>query len=420
MFAVITFGMAVLSGTPAAILAVLVGLAALAVTLTGRGSTRIPSGNHRQSRLLLLGVISFGLIGVIAIPGLTFGPSSPWLDRFPGVIWASIGLAALAGENRDRDLRHPLVVIALAATAVFGVLHIQAVRDIGLDVLVLHKQAAAAIADGLSPYSGAVTVPNGAPYAGPDDFIVGYPYPPVTAIGFSLGEWVAGDARYTGLVSWLAFLAMLGISGLRNRQPHQIYVMLLLAALPGWPLVLRAAWTEPFSLALLAAMFFTWGSQRMSGGFLGLGLASKQYFAVTAPVLALMRGSPKWTRKIAALIAIAAVQAVGFIWGPQVFWSAAVEFHLSTPPRPESSNLVGLASLLGGSWSAPTAVTFGAGLLVAVVTGLRAKTRQDVVLALAATLGVSFFLSSQAFANYWFLVMGLVALAMAEADDKRA
>lgn len=418
VFAVIAFGLAVVGGTPAAIIAVLVGLVALGIALL-RSAIRTDRGEaSRLNRLLGFGVVLFGLVGTLGIPGLSLGPSSPLLDRLPGVIWVVVGLVALAADRSGREARKSLVLFALAVTAVIGVIHIETVRDIGLDVMVLHKQAADAIAEGQNPYTEAVTVQNGAPDAAPDDVIVGYPYPPLTALVFSIGEWVFDDARFMGLIAWLAFLAMLGLSGLRERKDGRVFLVLLLAALPGWPLVLRAGWTEPLSLALLAAMFFTWSRQRVSGGLLGLGLASKQYFAVAAPILALIRGEKRWQRVSAAVVAVIVVLGVGFAWGPNAFWSAGIEFHLSTPPRPESSNLVGLASLLGASWKAPTAVTLGLGALVAIATGSGARSRTDVMLAVASTLAVSFFVSSQAFANYWYLIMGLVALALVDYLDR--
>jgi hypothetical protein len=143
-----------------------------------------------------------------------------------------------------------------------------------------------------------------------------------------------------------------------------------------------------------------------------MALASKQYFAVTAPLLLLHRESGWVRRAMVAGAVIAATIGAVILWDAGAFWSAAVEFHTSTPPRPDGLNLVGLASLLGLSWNPPTFLALAAGLLVAIAAGRRSAHRAGFMLALGLTLAASFLFSSQAFANYWFLIAGLCGLAL--------
>ena len=416
LVAAVGFGLAVLGGTKGTVVVVVIGLAALGWSFKDRQQGREGS---RDPRLLAV-VVLFGLLGALGIPGFSLGPSTALLDRLPGLLWILLAVVAFFFSRMGRWFRITVAAAVLLLTAVIGVLHIQATEGVGLDVLFLHEQAADAIAAGENPYTDAVSVPNGSPTAEPGDVIEGYVYPPATAIAYSLGEWALDDPRYTSLAAWLALLAMIGASALRTNSNRRLYLMLILASLPGWPLVLRAAWTEPLSLALIAAAFFIWRAPVKSGLALGLGLASKQYFAVAAPVLLLHRDSSRRSRAVVALAVVTVVLGVGIAWDPAAFWSATVEFHATTPPRLDSANLVGILGLWDITWDPPTYLTIGIGLVVAIAAGSRSKSRQSFVLALAAALGASFFVSSQAFSNYWFLIMGLMVLGLVDAVDDPA
>jgi hypothetical protein len=329
-------------------------------------------------------------------------------------------LAVVLFVSRQRGGGRQIVVVVSIVTVVFSVLfginHVEAARGIGFDVLFLHEEAANALAAGENPYTEAVTVDNGAPTAAPGDQIEGYVYPPVTAFAYAVGEWAWDDPRYASLVSWVGLLLLVSVWAIRRPASQLPYLVLLLATLPGWPLVLRAGWTEPFSLLLLAAAATTWPRPAASGFWLGLGLASKQYFAVAAPFLLMHRGRGWRSRALVAAVVTALIVGIGVIWDPGAFWSAAVEFHTSTPPRPDSSNLVGLLAGLGVAWDPPAALPLAVGLVVAALASMRSKDAASAFSALALALAVSFLVSSQAFANYWLMVMGLCLLALAKLE----
>lgn len=150
----------------------------------------------------------------------------------------------------------------------------------------------------------------------------------------------------------------------------------------------------------------------MSGVFLGAMLGSKQYFFVAAPLLALYRGA-KWLRRVLwAVLVITATIAGALLWDFSAFWSAAVEFHLTTPPRPDSQNLVGLFAVLGVDWDLPSLLPIATGLGASIATGLWARNRAQWFVGLAFTLATSFVVSSQAFPNYWFLIAGLCGIGL--------
>lgn len=416
LYSVVLFGMAARADKSAALAAlvatVLVG-ATLVIDRRSPPGYTIPDDSRHEKRLLAA-VLIFALLGALGLVPSAIGPTNGELERLPGLAWAILAICLFVARRRsDRKfVQWTVVSFTIVLTLVVGALHLRAVEGLGLDVHFLHVGAANALANGENPYTDAVVVPNGAPTAEPDDVITGYPYPPVAAVSYSIGEWVFSDPRYTSLAAWVVVLGLIGGSAIRTRSRETLYLMLLLATIPGWPNVLRAASTEPLSLALVTAAFLTWRRSKLSGFALGLGLASKQYFLVAAPI-ALLHRDEGWKRRLAIVIATAGV-AVGLplLIDFSAFWSAAVEFHSTTPPRVDSSNFVGILSSLGFDWTPPTALSLGAGLVVATALGRLSHSRNTLVLAVAAALGTSFMVSSQAFGNYWFLVAGLCVLGL--------
>jgi hypothetical protein len=162
----------------------------------------------------------------------------------------------------------------------------------------------------------------------------------------------------------------------------------------------------------MAGAVLMWRTRWGSGLNLGFALASKQYFVVTAPVVLLHRDE-EWRRRsiVAAMVVISTIGAALSL-DFEAFWSAAVDFHMNTPPRQDSSNLLGLAGALGLSWSPPATVGLILGLAVAALAGWTSRSSRDFVLAMTCALAASFLVASQAFANYWFLLFGLSVLAM--------
>jgi hypothetical protein len=131
---------------------------------------------------------------------------------------------------------------------------------------------------------------------------------------------------------------------------------------------------------LLAGAYAMWRSSAGSGLTTGLALASKQYFFATAPLLLLHRDARWKSRLVIAVSMIVVTIGAAVVWDPIAFWDAAVRFHLSTDPRPDGANLVGLASLFGLTWEPPGFLALAVGLVVGVLAGRHSSTRRSFML----------------------------------------
>jgi hypothetical protein len=332
---------------------------------------------------------------------------------------AGIALYWLSRRVELRRLAIGATVLTLTLTSAVSLMHLDQAEGLGLDVHFLHIAAADAMAEGRNPYTDAVEVEDGSPDAEPGDTIVGYPYPPVTAIAYAIGFWIFSEPRITSLLAWLLVLALFGVHAYRNRSRRSLYLMLILASVPGWPLVLRASWTEPLTLSLLALAFFLWRKTPWSGTALGLGLASKQYLIVSAPV-ALLHRDQGWLRRLLIAITVVVVTiGAAMVLDFSAFWTAAVEFHTSTSPRFDSSNLIGLLAGFGFEWTPPRLLGLVVGLIAATLTGRLSRSATTYVVATALALASSFLVSTQAFANYWYLIFGLCVLGLTARSEAR-
>lgn len=421
ILAIVLFGTAIRTNSPGGGLAVTVATFLLAFAIwTTRRDGSIEVGTAGSESQLLGAILVFSLMGLIGWAPSGIGPTSPWLERLPSIIWAGSAVWLFRGNREGKRVLAALVAIVVGASLVVGVLNLREAADVNLDVNLLHRAAANALSGGLNPYTDAVEVPNGSPTADEGDTIVGYPYPPVAAIAYSVGEWLFSDPRFTSLIVWLATLTLLGVHGVRRNRPEPVYLMILLASIPGWPLILRAAWTEPLTLLLMTAAFVLWRRPGRSGSMLGLGLASKQYLAVSAPLVLLHRDLGWVKRVIVAAVVATATIAVAVFADASAFWTAAVEFHLNTPVRTDSTNVVGLVAAMGADWHPPAYLSLAAGLITAVAVGRVSRKAGVFMAGMALILAVSFLFATQAFANYWFLVAGLCALGLLPTHPEEA
>ena len=415
LFAVVLFGLCVRGGSPSGLLALVGTILLVVAAVFMKHDAQVLTDARSMETRLALGVVLFGALGALGWSRSSIGGTTAVLEVLPGVAWIILGLFIhLARPKHVRFAKTAIAGITLTLTAFLGVVHIVATHGMSFDVLFLHREAAHALTQGLNPYTDAVSVPNGAPTAAPDEMITGYVYPPIPLLFYSIGEWVFSDARYVSLLAFLMFLGVIAIQAVRRPGKGGVLTLLLMASIPGWPLVLRAAWIEPLTLALAAAAFAFWARPVLSSVFLGMTLASKQYFAVTSPLLAVFRGRYWVRRALWAVLLVALTLGSALILNAGAFWESAVAFHMGTGSRADSVNLVGLLASFGIDWGPPFLVPLATGLVGASWAGYRTSRKSQFFMTLALALAASFMVSAQAFANYWFVIAGILGLVLLE------
>ena len=405
-----SFGLAVVLNVFAGTLFASLGLVLLSFSFGQR--------TERWSRHISPIRLAAALVTVALVSALISDP----LNGVPR-IWLAVAVPSIviafvvAGLASAWTRRHPLatgatvIVIALLT----GISLIHDVKDVGIDVVQLHRQAAMALAGGENPYGASVSVPNGSPDVPPGSMIVGYPYPPVAALVYASSTWLLGDPRWASLALWIV-LAGCGLLLFRGRQDAgSVLPFLLLSVLPGWAMMLRTGWTEMLSAALIAVAAVTWKRPVVSGIALGAALASKQYLIVALPIILFYRGDG-WRNRSAAAFATATLCVLpAFAWSPGDAWRSMVVFHALTSFRADSSSFAGVLALLGIHWSPPVWIGLGVSLTLTSLLARRAAGPGGLWRAMAAGLAAFLLLSSQAMPNYWFLV-AVVAVFGSQSD----
>ena len=364
---------------------------------------------------------------------LQWSPARPF-DAVPGwrpwfLAAAVVAVAAACAIAAGRGVvRHAGILALLATHLALGIwtIRTQPAPSPMIDVYMFQRDSVAALLAGINPY--AITFPN--PYAtgvyyGPDMVVdgrlmFGFVYPPLSAFLSVLGEWVGGDVRYAQLGAMTLAAACMAYT--RRGRLGGLAAGLYLFT-PRNLFVLDQSWTEPFVVLFLAATVWCAARHpRVAPYMLGLFLAVKQY-AVLALPLALLIGRPPMTfagfRRLAvpAVVVAAVVTLPLALWEPAGFLRAVVELQFYQPFRPEALSYLG--PLAGPDRQPP----FGTGVafaVAAVVMGLAlwraARTPAGFALGVAALFLAFFVLNKQAFANYYFFVIGALCVAVAATE----
>ncbi len=321
-------------------------------------------------------------------------------------LWAVCSLALLYLVYRRPSFRRSWVLGILAMGTIAIWLSLSSLVN---DVFLLHEGATQRIVAGQSPYSG-LTVPDGSPLAGEPEIITGYPYPLHTLAPFALAEVAGLDLRWASTAIWLTVAAIVLFRVARRRAVGMLEVALI--ATPAWVAEFWTAWTEPLTLAYLAAAAGWWQSPWIAGVLTGLGVTSKQYLIVLGPLLLgpafLANRRRMWGMLGAAATGLGAAVALD----PRGFWNSAVLFHLSQPPRHDSVNLIGILTSLKLPVPGVGILATALGLTVAILLRKGVKDAPSFLEASATTLAATFAFTPQAFPNYWFLVLSLLLLAL--------
>jgi len=328
----------------------------------------------------------------------------------------AMSVAGIVGARTGDVAKRISLILGIAGFAVasVGIVVEEWDSPAGFDVYLVHKAAGGAIADGLNPYSDAVQVVNGSPTAPEGSMIVGYPYPPVIAGTYAVSS-IATDPRIVSLVAWSVLVLALAVVAWRrlSRDSLPLAVFFLVASLPIWRLIWFGAWTEPLILFLFVAALVIWRrSALVAGVLLGLGLASKQYLVFLLPILLLYREDQYWRRLLFGAGAAVLTFLPFLLADPQAMGQALIGNIAGISFRPDTLSLPGMLYELGIVYELPRALWLALIAITGVIVGRYTRSARGLALSFAFVLGFA-FLTGLAFLNYWFLVFGLVAFAVA-------
>jgi hypothetical protein len=281
----------------------------------------------------------------------------------------------------------------------------------GLDTLRIHDSAAEEILKGENPYLTA-TAPNSYIFAPEGSEWVGYVYPPTTLVAFAGADILFGDSRWASTIAIAAFVALLLAPWSQLSTPVgavRAGVALAFVAMPELWIIIWGAWTDLIALPFLLGAAYLWKRHPLASAvLLGLALSTKPYFLPVLPLLLLWPSGPRIKRLVVVGgVVIATYLPFLLLDAPSVLKTFRLEDLVDSPYRPDSIGLAGLGINVPRFLSAAVALTAG------VILGRRGGRTERFFMAMAAVLSVAFLTAVQVFINYWFLIAGLLIIALA-------
>lgn len=343
------------------------------------------------------GWLAFVLAGAAVLVGAGLSPQ-PWLGR------ARVPLLLVP---------HFLLGLWLIRHALWG----------HTDVQYFQGDGSAALLRGVNPYT--ITFPDilsgwGLPYYGPglsdgERLLFGFPYPPLSLL-LALPGHLFGDYRYAQVVAVTLAGALMAYMRPGRLAPAAAALFLFT---PKVFHVLEEGWTEPFVVLLLAAtVYCACRYPKLLPVALGLFLAIKQYLFFV-PLLAVLllprplRWADLWRLLWPAAVVALVVSLPLALWNVRAFVYDVVLLQFRQPFRFDAVSYLGWYARYYGL-QLPSWLTFAA---VAPPLGLAlwrgARTPSGFAAGVAAVYLTFFVFSKQAFANYYFFVIGALCCALA-------
>ncbi|HET8627489.1 MAG TPA: hypothetical protein VFL91_08720 [Thermomicrobiales bacterium] len=399
----------------AAVIATLVALLLPRLALVERHGEAVVRGLLGAGIAAQFGLL-FSNLPTNAVPPGGTGIFAPWNAGL--AVALVLAGAALVAPRPWSDWALPALLVAYAWCGWWILAHLPLP---GIDVYVFQRDAAAALFHGQNPYT--LTFPNmyGAHsgYYAPqvevgDRLAFGFPYPPLSLFLVLPGA-LLGDYRYAQLAAlvlagWLMARAAPGRVGAGAAA--------LLLFTPRGFFVLQQGWTEPFAVCLLAAtVYCARRAPRWLPLALGLLFAVKQYLVFAAPLAVLLLPRPWSWRALwrlywqSAVVALAASLPL-VLWGLPAFVRSAVTLQFYQPFRLDALSYVAWFARDGGprlTWLALPALVPA----TALALWRAARTPAGFAAAVACVFLVFLVTNKQAFANYYFFVLGALCCAIA-------
>lgn len=380
---------------------------------------RTPPGSDLRATLLAAAVLAIGMAWIgMNDERLVLYAVRPWYIALAalgglGTLVASYVPAIVRGTRENPLFCDARFAVALLLVLVGGFDAIHASPAPKVDVWELEQQGADVLARGDNPYTH-VAVKNSAPTkeALPD---VPYVYTPVQLYVTVPAKRLAGDVRYAMLVAiviagaamrFVASRTMPNAPAFARDAPALFYFLS-----PKLFFVIEQAWTEPVSVMFAALVLAAFVAKRplATAVLLGLLFATKQTMIWIVPTAWLLLSLRPW--QAATAFGVAGATALPFAGNFHALKYALLDFQNLLPPRRDGLTLGTMLDDLFG-FGLPGVLGFVFAAVACGVSAWRLKGRPGAFVPAAAfTLLTFFFFNKWAFANYYFLTMGLAALA---------
>jgi hypothetical protein len=346
-----------------------------------------------------------------------------WTAALRGLATVAAICAAMA--HKWPAVRSSLVIALVLLHATLAVRTLHATPDPHIDGFYIQRESAEALVHGTNPY--AITFQNiygdDSPFYAPGLSIngrlqFGFVYPPLSLL-LALPGYFFGDVRYSQLVAVEAAAAFMAFA---RPGPFGPLAAALFLLTPRSLFVLKLAWIEPFVVMLLAAcVFAAFRARSLLPYLLGLFLCVKQYavFAIVPSLLLAPRGWPAFRSfALKAIVTAFAVTLPLAMWNFHAFWKSVIVLQLLQPFRADA-----LSYLVWFSRNRPTPlptwIGFGAAALVTAAAYRQLSRSPEGFAASVAVVFLTFFaFNKQAFANYYFFVIGAFCCALAANETR--
>lgn len=365
-----------------------------------------PTANGLQSSVRLVGCVAVVVLALLTL----MGRGGPWVAGGLVAAYAAT-MAAMIGFTTGGPTATDVVVF----------------QQDGVDALLRGENPFALVfPDIYPPESSAAFYAPGLSVDGVLQF--GYPYFPLGLLVITPFEWL-GDFRFAHLTAVIACAALM--LWMSSHVLSRMATVVLLLASPS-VLIVRLGWMDPLVLvAVVLVVAVAVRSARRktdrTSAATGLIFAMKQYTAFLLIPTLLLLERPWTTRAVVRHFAIAGsvfllITLPFALWDIGAFWWSAVELQFVQPYRPDS---IALPALVPDLWStlSPIVTVGGPVIIVVVVSVIVAfKTPtggQGFALGAGLVLAVAFVTSKQAFANYYFVVLGTLCAAASATQANR-
>ncbi|MFT3709462.1 MAG: hypothetical protein QM817_17645 [Archangium sp.] len=342
------------------------------------------------------------------------------------MLWFHMGLAVtgvLAGSalGEKPPLPRAWFPLVLAVWTAMAVLILKLAPNPLIDVFTVEVESLQALLHGTNPYGITFANPYGdnSPFFPPGVSVngrlqFGFVYPPLALLLCLPGYLAFGDPRYSMLAAMVGAALLMGYSR-PGAWPKLVAVVFLFT--PRAFFVLDRAWTDSFVVLLTALVAFV--ALRFPKYLFiaaGLYLALKQHMFIGIPALMLLIPRP-WTVKTVVTLGlkaggVALLVTLPFVaWGPAAFVNSVLNIRevyrldsLGLVAHLANQNIVRMSK-----WSGLLGV-----IPVAALTLWRApRSAAGFALAAGATHFMLYFLSTHAFCNEYYNVIGSLCVALA-------